>query len=116
MIATVAKQFRFMAAHQLLLVPEDHKCRRLHGHEYMVEIAYRGSINEAGMVVDYADIAAVVGPIIESLDHQNLNDLFDFETTAENLAVWLLKQLDFGEGFHTVRIHETSTTWVEVTK
>lgn len=45
-------------------------------------------------VQDYADISAVVQPLIASLDHRNINDILPMATTAENLAAWLWEQLE----------------------
>lgn len=42
MTATIAKRFTFDAAHFLPNVPPDHKCSRMHGHTYEVEIVLRG--------------------------------------------------------------------------
>ena len=33
----ICKTFTFDAAHQLHLLPEGHKCRRMHGHTYRVD-------------------------------------------------------------------------------
>ena len=114
--ASVSKRFAFEAAHHLTLVAEEHKCRRHHGHSYVFEVVVRGDVQPNGMVIDYADIAAAVEPIVATLDHQDLNQLFDFETTAENLAHWLLLEVQDALGFTNVgiRFFETATTCVEV--
>ncbi len=112
--ATVSKRFKFAAAHSLNLVPDNHKCRRLHGHNYIVEAGYHGAVGETGMVVDYAVIDQQMKPIVDGLDHQNLNDILTFETTAENIALWILGQLNFGPGRHTVKVFESDATCAEV--
>jgi 6-pyruvoyl-tetrahydropterin synthase len=33
-------------------------------------------------------------PIVDALDHQNLNDLFATSTTAEHIAAWLFRQAE----------------------
>src|SRR5438128_2409048 len=68
----LTKEFTFEAAHRLPRVPADHKCFRMHGHGFRVEIVVAGSIDlELGWLVDYADITAVVDPIIRGeLDHR----------------------------------------------
>jgi 6-pyruvoyltetrahydropterin/6-carboxytetrahydropterin synthase len=84
------KDFTFEAAHQLTKVPVGHQCGNLHGHSYKVRVHCAGRLDPArDWVVDYAQIAFAVRPIIERLDHSFLNNHFDFETTAENLAWWL---------------------------
>ena len=90
---TVAKDFNFEAAHSLPHLPEWHKCRRLHGHSYQFRVEVDGEIDERGFVIDYAEISEAVNPIVKRLDHFNLNEIFDFHTTAENLAVWLYNEI-----------------------
>lgn len=104
----VKRHFSFEAAHFLTLVPDDHKCRRMHGHSYRVKIHARGFVDRrTGMVVDYAEIDAAVDPIIASLDHRTLNDILPYETTAENLAFWIGQQLCAYSWLHAVEIFET---------
>lgn len=108
------KDFSFEAAHQLTKVPAGHQCGRLHGHSYKVRVHCEGKLDPLkDWVVDYADIAKAVRPIIEKLDHTFLNDHIDLETTAENLSWWLaqaiapkLPQLS------AIEVFETPTTSV----
>jgi len=55
---TISKTFDFDAAHFLPNVARNHKCRRMHGHTYRVEIICWGVVDARGMVLDYAEIAA----------------------------------------------------------
>jgi len=112
------KDFTFEAAHQLHKVPPFHKCGRLHGHSYRIRVHCSGKLDPAkDWVVDYAQIAAVVGPIIQKLDHTNLNDLFDFETTAENLAWWLCTSISQNlPSLYAIEVFETPTTSVTCKK
>lgn len=91
----ITKSFTFDAAHWLPQVPEDHKCRRLHGHTYRLEVALEGPLDEQlGWVVDYGEVSRVVDPVVRSLDHRCLNDLPGLENpTAEVLAAWLFARL-----------------------
>jgi len=86
---TIVRAYAFEAAHALTHLPPAHKCHALHGHSYAVEVAVTAELGGGGMVMDFADLDAVLLPIIERLDHSNLNDQFDFFTTSENLARWL---------------------------
>lgn len=120
MTFTIAKRFSFSASHVLTAVPADHKCRRLHGHNYEVEIVCAAEgLDERGMVVDYFDLDPVKRFIDDSVDHRHLNDVLDGEPTAERLAAWLFESLGralpapAGERVVSVRVYETPTTWAE---
>lgn len=61
----IGKTFRFDAAHFLPNVPDEHKCKRLHGHTYHVTVSIEGPVGfESGWVMDYGVLSAVVKPII----------------------------------------------------
>lgn len=89
------KSFQFEAAHFLPNLPLDHKCRRLHGHSFNVEIAVTGPCDPVlGWVMDYADISAAFQPIWKQLDHYFLNEIAGLENpTSENLCVWIWTRL-----------------------
>jgi 6-pyruvoyltetrahydropterin/6-carboxytetrahydropterin synthase len=89
------KTFQFEAAHLLPRLPRNHKCRRLHGHSFKVEIAIAGDLDlHLGWVMDYADISSVFKPIWEKLDHRYLNQVAGLENpTSENIAIWIWKRL-----------------------
>ena len=83
----ITKEYHFSAAHALPSLPKDHKCHRLHGHNYVVEVCVSSErLDETGMVVDFAAITEVVEPLVSAIDHRNLNDCLSFPTTSENLA------------------------------
>lgn len=113
---TVSKRFEFEAAHSLPHLPEGHKCRRVHGHSYAVEIFCSNPLDERGFVVDYAELSAAMAPILERLDHHNLNDVMWFPTTAENLGAWLLDELvgKLPVAVSRVDVYETANTRVTV--
>ena len=89
------KTYQFEAAHYLPHLPEDHKCRRLHGHSFQMEVVVVGECDpKLGWVMDYADITKVVKPVWEQLDHNYLNEIEGLENpTSENLAAWLWARL-----------------------
>ena len=91
----LVKDFRFEAAHFLPNVPEGHKCRRIHGHSFKGEVAVRGPVDPLlGWVMDFADLKAVVDPIVNRLDHYLLNEIDGLANpTSEVLAVWIWNQL-----------------------
>lgn len=67
----------------------DGKCANLHGHRWEVEVVIITPTLQNGMVVDFGDIKKV----IDRLDHGYLNDLVDFNPTAENISCYLQKEI-----------------------
>ena len=60
----IFKEFTFEAAHFLPNVPDDHKCKRLHGHSYHVTIYVEGDIAEnEGWVIDFGQLKVYIKPI-----------------------------------------------------
>lgn len=112
---TVSKRFTFEAAHSLPFLPVGHKCRNLHGHSYAVVVACaKCALDRNGMVVDYAEISKRVDPLIKKLDHQNLNEILPFKTTAEEIAQWFYEQLCSKLPLAWVEVYETPKTCVRV--
>jgi 6-pyruvoyltetrahydropterin/6-carboxytetrahydropterin synthase len=87
----IFKEFSFEAAHRLPHVPAGHKCLRLHGHSFRVELHARGPVREPqGWVMDFADLATAFRPLYDVLDHNYLNEIPGLENpTSENLARWI---------------------------
>jgi 6-pyruvoyltetrahydropterin/6-carboxytetrahydropterin synthase len=95
---TLTKKFTFEAAHDL--PRHDGKCRRLHGHSWVMVVAVAGDrLREtgpkSGMLMDYGDMSLVVKPLVEAkLDHHYLNDTTSLDNpTSEELARWIYEQL-----------------------
>ena len=119
MEVTICKRFDFDAAHWLPHVCEGHKCGRLHGHTYVVELRLCGVPDaHMGWFVDYAEIAAAWAPLNDALDHRCLNDISGLENpTTEVLVPWIadkLKGSAIGQWLCAVRVYESSTTWCEI--
>ena len=107
------KTFHIEAAHRLPHVPPGHKCGRLHGHSFAIEIALEGPVgSHTGWVLDYADIKAAFKPLYDQLDHNYLNDLPGLENpTSENLAIWVWRALrESVPGLMEVVVAETCTS------
>ncbi len=91
----IYKAFHIEAAHRLPNVPAGHKCSRLHGHSFQVQIHVSGPVDsKAGWVMDFADLKAAFMPLFEILDHHCLNDIPGLDNpTSENLARWIWTRL-----------------------
>lgn len=88
-------EFRFEAAHHLPKVPPGHKCARLHGHSFKIEVAIAGPVNEAtGWFIDFDELYAAWRPLHDELDHRYLNEIEGLENpTSELLARWIWRRL-----------------------
>lgn len=89
------KIFQVEAAHFLPNVPAGHKCRRMHGHSFRIEIHVSGPVgDETGWVMDFAELKQAFRPLFEQLDHHCLNDIEGLENpTSEHLARWIWARL-----------------------
>jgi len=89
------------AAHSVKLGYES-KCTTLHGHNWIVTVYCKSEkLNSDGMVEDFTNIKH---KIHDKLDHRNLNEVFDFNPTAENMAKWMCDQI---ETAYKVEVQET---------
>ena len=99
---------RFSAAHSLRQYHG--KCAQLHGHNYNAEITIQGDrLDEAGMIVDFAELKALCDEVLDRLDHTYLNELPEFaeaNVTAENLAAFIFHALNDALSHPTVSIFE----------
>lgn len=104
------REFTFEAAHRLPLVPEGHKCARLHGHSYRVEIHVVGPVGDDGMVMDFSEIKAAWKPLHARLDHYYLNEIDGLENpTSEVLARWIFDRIDL-PAVEQIVVRETCTS------
>ncbi len=108
----IFKKFTVEAAHRLPHVPEGHKCARLHGHSFGIELRIEGDVaQDTGWVQDFAEVKQAFQPLYAQLDHHYLNDIDGLENpTSENLAIWIWDRLKPElPGLAEVVIHETCT-------
>jgi 6-pyruvoyltetrahydropterin/6-carboxytetrahydropterin synthase len=106
----IFRVFQVEAAHYLPNVPEDHKCRRMHGHSFRIEVHVSGEPGEdSGWVMDFADLRAAFQPLFDALDHRCLNDIEGLDNpTSEVLAKWVWQRLSPGlPGLSKVVVQET---------
>ena len=109
----IFKTFNIEAAHRLPNVPEGHKCARLHGHSFRVELHVEGPIDPVfGWVMDFGDLKAAFEPLRLRLDHYYLNEIEGLENpTSEVLAVWIWDRLSPRvTGLSAVTVRETCTS------
>ena len=88
-------EFKFESAHRLPKVPAGHKCARLHGHSFKVELTVAGPVNpETGWFIDFDEIHALWKPLHDVLDHNYLNEVPGLENpTSEVLSKWIWDKL-----------------------
>ena len=109
----IFKEFIFEAAHRLPNVPPGHKCARLHGHSFRVELHVRGPVDrELGWVQDFGDLKAAFAATYDRLDHHFLNEVEGLSNpTSENLARWIWREVKPKlQTLSTVVVRETCTT------
>lgn len=119
----IGKRFAFEAAHHLPGLPDGHKCARLHGHSYTVEVtvATEGALSPPGFVVDFADLSPLGEHLKKTVDHRDLNEVLDVPPTSEHLARllfdWCVATLVLPPGVvvESVRVRETASTFAEYT-
>jgi 6-pyruvoyltetrahydropterin/6-carboxytetrahydropterin synthase len=112
----ISQAFRFEAAHHLPQVPLSHRCHRMHGHSYRVEVQLQGPVDQrTGFVADFFDVEAAFGPLLNTLDHHCLNDVAGLENpTAENIAIWIWDRIKPAlPALSEVRVYETADCWAE---
>ena len=87
---------RFAAAHQLTMVGK--KCENLHGHNWKIEVYVKGKeLDQGGVLVDFGIIKQHVKEVIDTIDHQFLNELPFFKdqpASSENIARYIATEVN----------------------
>jgi 6-pyruvoyltetrahydropterin/6-carboxytetrahydropterin synthase len=107
----LTKYFSFEAAQTLPKVPADHKCGRMHGHSFGLEVVVTGEVeSKTGLFYDHGKLAEAVRPILEKLDHSCLNEIPGLENpTLELMAKWFWDRLAPKlPGLSEITLHETA--------
>ncbi|HRW63844.1 MAG TPA: 6-carboxytetrahydropterin synthase [Bacteroidales bacterium] len=137
----VTKEFNFEIAHALWNY--DGPCANIHGHSYRMFVTVFGKpVNDDknpknGMVIDFGDLKRIVKQeIIDPLDHAiilnrkafdsldcKLNEMFkkqyivDYQPTCENMVIDFVQKLKAklpsGLTLHSLKLHETATSFAE---
>lgn len=109
----LTREYRFEAAHRLPRVPADHKCSRMHGHSFVIEVTVAGEMDEGtGWFMDFGEVTAIVEPLLKrELDHRTLNDVPGLENpTSEVMCGWLWRRLEPElPGLAALTVRETCT-------
>ena len=114
----VTKEFEFESCHKLL--DYEGACSRMHGHSYKLQVTMSGLCDNRGIVIDFKDIKKMVKEeILSKLDHENLNEILPFNTTAENMVKWIFDVLEAqvkmrmekNVRVEKIRLWETSTSY-----
>lgn len=133
----IAKEFQFDACH--MLDGHNKKCHNLHGHTYRLLVEIEGELidngSSADMVMDYADLKAIVKQhIVDPLDHaylynqNNPNECriasllkemnrkifaFPCRTTAECMSKFIFDCLSQYLPISMIKLWETPTSYCE---
>lgn len=106
----IVKEFTFDAAHRLLNY--NGPCANLHGHTYKLQVVLSGPVQKNGMVIDFVDLKKVVMErVISKLDHKFINKIIR-QPTAENISIWVWKQLEESLPLYEIKLWETPTGFV----
>lgn len=109
----IQKTMEISASHQLNL-DYDSPCKNLHGHNYIITVYLKAnSLNHNGMVIDFTEIKKRVH---DFFDHKHINDLVQYNPTAENMAYQIATSLDVNRtvadqerGLHCYRVDVEET-------
>lgn len=123
----IEKKYHFYAAHRNKEAGE--KCGRIHGHTYDVTCYFKFDSINNGLTMLFSDIDKITEPIIKQYDHYFLlykedslcevlnlaNEPYielPFETSAENMAIWLFNQIANKLPIVKIELAETKTSKV----
>lgn len=121
----IEKKYHFYAAHRNKNAGE--KCGRIHGHTYDVVCHFKFNEMKDGVTMLFSEIDKVVEPIIKQYDHHfllfrddSLCDVLNmanepyielpFETSAENMAMWIFNQIKTHLPIVKIELAETKSS------
>lgn len=120
----IEKRYHFYAAHRNKSAGE--KCGRIHGHTYDVVCHFKFNELVNGLTMLFSDIDKLVEPIVKEYDHYFILHEEDplttvltlaqepyisvpFETSAENMALWLFTRIKNETGLPVFKIELAET-------
>lgn len=118
MTYTASKEFAFSASHVLDDLPDGHQCGRLHGHNIIVRVTLASpTVDAVGFVLDYGQMAPLKNWIDATFDHRHLNEMVDFNPTAENFCRYIYEWCE-EEGWPIALVEwsETPKTWASFSR
>ena len=87
----ISKRFEIAGAHNLTL-PYESKCENVHGHNWIITVyCSAGNLTDYGMIIDFKKVKELISG---KLDHKYINEIVDFNPTAENMAKWICDQVN----------------------
>ncbi len=112
----IFKDYGFSAGHAIR--GHTRGCQNLHGHNYRVRVHVAAeTLDELGMVIDFADLKTIVDEVLGKFDHAVINDIPPFDvrnTTAELISQYVFEQvgrrLPAGRRVRRVEVWETETS------
>ncbi len=110
---TIYHAFGFESARRLPKLPASHICSRLHGNTFRLKVGVTGPLRESeGWIMDFAEVAAVVRPVLDEIDHCLLNEVPGLENpTTEMIAIWLWERISTRlQGLSEIELRENDTT------
>ena len=120
----IEKKYHFYAAHRNKNAGE--KCGRIHGHTYNVVCYFEFNEMEDGITMLFSEIDSLLEPIVKTYDHYFILNEADplvelleavsepfiklpFDTSAENMAMWLHTRIVNETGLPLKRIEVAET-------
>lgn len=91
----ISSEALFSAAHHLRNY--NGPCENVHGHNWLVRAYIRcEKLNELSIGIDFKKLRTLLAEVLESLDHCDLNTLFNTEKdnpSSENIAQYIYNEL-----------------------
>ena len=96
------------------------KCGQPHGHTSRIIVEVEGDVKtgdtyQENMIIEFDEMKKICWNIIQKLDHNDLNSMFDFPT-SENITTWIFENLEGKIPISSVKLYEGNRKYCKVTK